>query len=127
MPNLRSGPEQLVNFRVETWVSSQSVDIDTIDSQTQNTVHVIEVENTTSVPRDCRVKGKLPNGTTYLSFDDGGNITDTWSKDISNLAAKGANDVRERHCSLRHVSEALRPEPVRCEEVCSKRGSGSWV
>jgi hypothetical protein len=131
MPQLRNGPQLLVNFRVTTWVSSidphtqQRKDTDRVDSRTQGGIHVIHVENTTSVPRDCRVVGKLPNGLTFLSFDDGGIIKDEWSKDIPNM--KDANDPHERHCDLRHVSEAFVLEPVRCEEVYSKYGNGSWV
>jgi hypothetical protein len=85
---------------------------------------VIEVENASTVQRDCRVVGKLPNGKNHLTFDYGGTATDTWSRDISSMAA---NDVRDADCSLQHVQEALSREPVRCEEVYSRRGNGTWV
>jgi hypothetical protein len=130
MPVLRKGPQLLLNFRVTTWVSSidpssgQRQDTDTIDSGTTHPMHVIEVENASTVQRDCRVVGKLPNGKTHLTFDDGGTATDTWSRDISSMAA---NDVREGDCPLQHVQEALAREPVRCEEVYSRRGNGTWV
>lgn len=124
MATLRAGPELLINCQVTTWVSSQNSDIDQIDGTTPSPLHIIQIDNTSAVPRDARVQGKLPNGTTVLRFDDGGTKTDTWTKDIMSMTV---NEVRERNCALEHVSASSAPEPVRCEAVWTKRGKGAWV
>ena len=62
--------ELLVNFQVSTWVSSQNAEITTIRKSTRDPIHVIQVENTSTVPRDARVIGCLPDGANNLIFDE---------------------------------------------------------
>ena len=116
--------ELLVNFQVSTWVSSQNAEITTIRKSTRDPIHVIQVENTSTVPRDARVIGCLPDGANNLIFDDSGTKKSDWSRDIGNMAA---NEIRRRNCRLEHVSASSQPVPVRCEEVWTKRGIGNWV
>jgi hypothetical protein len=120
MPKL----ELLGNFQVSTWVSSQNQEITTIRKSTRDPIHVIQVENTSTVPRDSRVIGCLPDGTNNLTFDDAGTKKGDWSRDIANMAV---NEIRRRNCPLEHVNAASEPVPVRCEEVWTKRGTGKWI
>jgi hypothetical protein len=125
MATLRNGPVLLVNFRVTTWISSANGDTATISPSTKDPIHLIEVENMSPVNRNCCVVGKLPNGAISLSFYDGGSGTDSWRKEIPSMSPNAPPRVRD--CPLNHVRESRVPEPVRCEEVWSKRGNGNWV
>jgi hypothetical protein len=116
--------ELLGNFQVSTWVSSQSQEISLIRKSTRDPIHIIQVDNTSSVPRDARVIGCLPDGTNNLIFNDSGTKTGGWSKEIPNMAV---NEIRRRNCPLEYVSLASEPVPVRCEEIWTKRGNGKPV
>lgn len=116
--------ELLGNFQVSTWVSSQGLEITVIRKSTRDPVHVIQVDNISTVPRDARVVGCLPDGINNLAFYDDKTKRGDWSKDISNMAV---NEIRRSNCVLEHVSAASDPVPVRCEEVSTKRGSGKWI
>jgi len=94
----------LSNFLVSTWVYSRNQEIAVIRKSTPDPRHVIEIENISTVPRDARVKGYLPDGTIHLTFDDAGTKSGDWSKDVGIMTV---NEKRRRNCLLQYVSDGL--------------------
>jgi len=102
------------NILVESDIADSQGPISSLEHTATDGIHLVKVENLSTIPYDVRVSVELPQGTARLAFIVAGSTEDSWKAEAWSLAG---SDSENLDCQLDCRANGPASERIHCIAV----------